>query len=169
MLFHDREYDPNKPLNESKQDITPVHLKWGWDTDKKLHYQMINDGKEALKDYGIKLPSKIIRLIAAHNGATVNPCNFDTQNYKKCVLQYLLSLDTMSMISIINIFKNFDESNPFEELGIYPFAMAKIGDYEDAVLCADQKGKIILYTKYNTDIEPVANSIDEFLNNIYQA
>lgn len=132
-----------------------MHLKWEY--IKKL-----NDKKvfEKIEKKIQNINSKWFKkYILKYNSGEPTPNIFDTDKSKRKVFNALFSFNKNDEYNIFFFLDNFEHEN------LLPFAEDVSGDR----ICIDLKDNTIKLVDHETDeIEFVSNSLDEFMNSLYE-
>ena len=132
-------------------------MKLTWKYVKKL--KDINIFNTIKEKYNMEVPKELQNYIIEFNGGMPEPYCFDTNNRKGCVFHSLFSYNKEDNFNIFFILTDFNYKN------LLPFASDASGN----ILCIDLLNKTIKYIDHETEeIEIIKNSLDEFLNSIYQ-
>ena len=123
-----------------------------WEYIKKLNDNNVFENIE--KKYKIKIPDNLKKYITEYNANI-----FDTDKFKEKVFNALFSYNEDDKCNIFFILDNFNHKN------LLPFADDVSGD----IICIDLKDNTIKLVSHETDeIEFVANSLDKFMNSLYE-
>lgn len=132
-----------------------MHLEWEY--IKKLNDDDIFDIIE--KKYKIKIPNDLKKYVSKYNSGAPIPNVFDTSKSKGKVFNALFSYNEDDKCNIFFILDNFNHKN------LLPFADDVSGD----IICIDLKDNTIKLVRHETDeIEFISNSLDEFMNSLYE-
>ena len=128
-----------------------------WEYIKKLNDNNVFENIE--KKYKIKIPDNLKKYITEYNAGEPTPNIFDTDKFKEKVFHALFSYNEDDKCNIFFILDNFNHKN------LLPFADDVSGD----IICIDLKDNTIKLVSHETDeIEFVANSLDKFMNSLYE-
>lgn len=132
-----------------------MHLEWEY--IKTLNDKNIFENIE--KKYKIKIPNDLKEIILKYNSGEPTPNIFDTYKSKGKVFNALFSYNENDKCNIFFILNNFNHKN------LFPFADDVSGD----TICIDLKDNTIKLVRHETDeIEFVSNSLNEFMNSLYE-
>lgn len=128
-----------------------------WEYIKELKDDNIFEIVE--KKYKIKIPNGLKEIILKYNSGEPTPNIFDAFKSKGKVFNALFSYNEDDKCNIFFILDNFNHKN------LLPFADDVSGD----TICIDLKDNAIKLVSHETDeIEFVSNSLDEFMNSLYE-
>lgn len=132
-----------------------MHLKWEY--IKKLNDKKVFEKIE--KKYKILIPNNLKKYILKYNSGEPTPNIFDTDKSQEKVFNGLFSYNKNDKCNIFFVLDNFEHEN------LLPFADDVSGD----TICIDLKDNTIKLVYHETDeIEFVSNSLDEFMNSLYE-
>ena len=119
-----------------------------------------NDSVEKYEKWsGLSLPDDLKTLVMTNNAGMPDICVFDTETSKNKVLKGLLSFnesDSENVYEFTEVLRDYG----FDHL--IPFALDPFGN----VICAENE-KIVFWDHETKETEHAANSISEFMNQLY--
>ncbi len=110
------------------------------------------------RDNGFSLPEDLIMLIMEGNNGIPSVKHFDSVGAKEHLIKTLLSYNSADIENVYGAIDVLKES----KFRLYPIANDPAGN----LLCLSPQG-IVLWNHENDTIDKVANSVSDFLNQLY--
>lgn len=136
----------------------------------KLDWKFVNDNV-SIEDINnienalcIKLPKDYIECVMSNNAGYPDKFNFDIDEEKGKVFEYLLSISKNDEDNILDVYLKCKNDLPNR---VIPFARDGFGNYICFKYTTIDKSEVVFYNHENQEIYFVSNSFLEFINKLY--